>query len=330
MKLSLKRGAFTLVELLVVIAIIGILIGMLLPAVQQVREAARRTQCMNNMRQIALAGLNYESAHMNFPPRLQYINDGNGGEVLKASQAMDLMPFYEQNNLQKEILNRVTTSTLLGSSIWMDEVILAKTPFDLGAIPAMKCPSMQEPAGLYFDFTPDGAPLSVGVDYAACWGWWRYELPTDLPGGEVQLGIYTNRDFNAGTGSSYDGVTLGQVSDGTSNTIFFGETLGETEDNVRLEAQHYLFVWQGIFINDAEDPDTGSWGPDFQPYLNPLRGSDGVEHYSIDQYSSTHPGTVNFAFADGSAHAVDRNADGPGVLGPLASRSGGEVQSHDF
>ena len=97
---SPKSRAFTLVELLVVIAIIGILIGMLLPAVQQVREAARRTECMNNSRQIGLAALNFESAHMRFPsinfevPQL---------DIEAASNWLALMPFMEQEALQTAI-----------------------------------------------------------------------------------------------------------------------------------------------------------------------------------------------------------------------------------
>ena len=105
-----RKSGFTLVELLVVIAIIGILIGMLLPAVQQVREAARRTTCMNNLRQIALATLNYESAYQKFPKAW------NGGDDYDAQVAglrasttghqwggmlVAVLPFMEQNNVSR-------------------------------------------------------------------------------------------------------------------------------------------------------------------------------------------------------------------------------------
>ena len=101
-KLS-NRVAFTLVELLVVIAIIGILIGMLLPAVQSVREAARRAQCQNNIRQIALAAMNYESANGKFPPGL--LDEALGSQTNSNGQPQELgilvhlLPFIEANNV---------------------------------------------------------------------------------------------------------------------------------------------------------------------------------------------------------------------------------------
>ena len=96
-----KRG-FTLVELLVVIAIIGILIGMLLPAVQQVRESARRIQCANNIRQITLAAMNYESANMRFPPGWQ----SNASSITSGpgwAWSTELLPQLEQENLASQI-----------------------------------------------------------------------------------------------------------------------------------------------------------------------------------------------------------------------------------
>ena len=101
MQMNLQRRGFTLVELLVVIAIIGILIGMLLPAVQQVREAARRIQCANNVRQLSLAVLNYESSQMLFPPGWNSVSeiDTNPGWGWSAI----LLPFIEQNNLASQI-----------------------------------------------------------------------------------------------------------------------------------------------------------------------------------------------------------------------------------
>ena len=99
MSLSARKRAFTLVELLVVIAIIGILIGMLLPAVQSVREAARRTQCMNNLRQVTLACLNYESAHGHFPPGMLEEGSGPGVDPQRLGVFCFLLPYMELQNV---------------------------------------------------------------------------------------------------------------------------------------------------------------------------------------------------------------------------------------
>jgi len=159
---SLKRQAFTLVELLVVIAIIGILIGMLLPAVQQVREAARRTQCLNNTRQIGLAALNFESGRGGFPGLLGTVT---GGEISKRSVTLDLLPFMEQENLQNEIYSRAnnTTDTRIRFGLeWLDRD--AEVTFD--SPESLRCPSMSEPSQFATDFEEFFEfPVSERSDY---------------------------------------------------------------------------------------------------------------------------------------------------------------------
>ena len=148
--MSKNRKGFTLVELLVVIAIIGILIGMLLPAVQQVREAARRTTCMNNIRQAGLASLNYESAHQELPPGENYSGTANRTRGLPISPrpsnsnagrpigwGVYILGFAEQNN----IYDLLESETADWDDHWYQKLGPDGQPIASTIIPMFICPS---------------------------------------------------------------------------------------------------------------------------------------------------------------------------------------------
>lgn len=120
MKYQVQKRGFTLVELLVVIAIIGILIGMLLPAVQQVREAARRSACSNNLRQVTLAAINFESAHMRFPPGTMWYEPGGDtfGSRVGSHNATPvyLLAFMELDNLDERLVSERSLDHIVSSS----------------------------------------------------------------------------------------------------------------------------------------------------------------------------------------------------------------------
>jgi prepilin-type N-terminal cleavage/methylation domain-containing protein len=190
-----KHVGFTLVELLVVIAIIGILLGMLLPNVRSVRGAARRTQCQNNLRQIALANLNYESAHTYFPA-CTGIENFDIGSSDRISGLVAIMPFIEQNNLYEQI-TKPSVIDGVEYPAFPQLHLPGYSPWET-RIPSFLCPSLTvEEDG----FAPIHYGLCIG-DRAR-----NIASPEKLRGG-----------FGGSLRCKFDDIT-----DGSSNTIMAGE-----------------------------------------------------------------------------------------------------------
>ena len=310
---SLRSRAFTLVELLVVIAIIGILVGMLLPAVQQVREAARRTQCLNNCRQMGMAALSYESANMRFP---SLVNMVPSSDLTSHSIWLEMMPFMEQENLQTAIYER-GRATVNGNLRWL-LALDHDTPTEFVTPPSLLCPSM-----VAAEFVSDVEAFqetnqSSRVDYLPVIGTYKQQ-----PSGGNSLfptfGISSNTSSDGVFFSEpYRGNEMNFVSDGTSNTMYIGESQGQTVGSRRTDVLS-LYSNSGAAINFALFFGNGfPFTPNDNIYLNPILDDEGQLRYGVDQFSSTHPGTVNFVFGDGSSHAIARDTDSS-VLDSLAT-----------
>ena len=300
-----QKSGFTLVELLVVIAIIGILVSMLLPAVQGVREAARRTQCTNNLKQIGLAIHSYEIAQMQIPP-------SRPADRFLTWPVL-LLPFLEQQNLQQQfdLAESYRNQT--------PEVLLEGTP-------GMICPSRRVEIQASESESED-VPIGVVGDYAGNAGSHRHYLDFgwSLFSGEAD-GVFNSglsRDNPVVAGRLNNPIKgrykFVSVTDGMSNTIFVGEKY--------LDSDHLLEPggWADGSIYNGDQPATftrlggillpiaSSQTDDFPPGENPVWGS-------------AHPGTANFVLGDGSTHTYDVNMDEE-VLFRLCSRIDGEPVS---
>ena len=277
-----SRG-FTLVELLVVIAIIGILIGMLLPAVQQVREAARRTQCMNQVKQLPLAALNFESALMRLPAGTEHINAtagnrGNDPTSFGWSWRTKILPYMEQGN----IFDNLNLDLKMNNSV--------NAPFMVQPVDTFICPS--DP------LIAETLHPVAGIEMA---------MSSYLGnGGSIEWAFVQTEDFSDGIlmrclDNSYQGITLGGITDGTSNTFFCGETLSYAALLGRT------FIWDPAFYAATNNGATaartlghvrtghGQFDPDFETQTDTiLRNS----------FASNHTGGAVFAFMDGSTHFI--------------------------
>jgi prepilin-type N-terminal cleavage/methylation domain-containing protein/prepilin-type processing-associated H-X9-DG protein len=299
-----SRG-FTLIELLVVIAIIGVLIALLLPAVQQAREAARRIQCTNNLKQLALAAANYEGANGCFPPGIiQMLLPGFASCATNHSCFVAMLPQLEQQPLFDATNFRVNVALpVTVSGIKPYTPGLANSTLHGAALSMLWCPSdgtVSQPRDVaaYGVGSLPGSTRVCYTSYAGVSGpWFTYAWPRPL------CGPVGDDDFN-GAVSTLPGVIgyfsstkLADITDGSSTTMLFGERAHGMISAVQRDNYHYWF--SGGNIGETLMSTTYPMNPQrrVKDFRWPASGAGSIW---IQSASSFHPGGCNFAFCDGS------------------------------
>jgi prepilin-type N-terminal cleavage/methylation domain-containing protein/prepilin-type processing-associated H-X9-DG protein len=284
---NLPSHGFTLIELLVVIAIIGILLALLLPAVQKIREAAARIQCQNNLKQIGLAFHNHHGAYDYFPTGgwdWNTVPNFVGGQPAvgaqqKAGWGYQILPFIEGDNAWK------------GGQASND---LGRALVAIGATnKVFFCPSRRAPQTVTFsnpDYLGDMSVTHALCDYAA----------SNLEG--------------TGVVRQYTPVRIADVTDGLSNTLMVADKRLNRQYLGQVQANDYIGYtagWENDIIRSTDEPPA----PD-------ITADDGHE----DLFGSSHPSRFNALFADGSVHSISYSIN-PTVFSYLGNKSDGQVIS---
>jgi prepilin-type N-terminal cleavage/methylation domain-containing protein/prepilin-type processing-associated H-X9-DG protein len=353
-----RRRGFTLVELLVVIAIIGILVGLLLPAVQSAREAARRMSCSNNQRQLALACHNFHDTNNAFPYGILRANGvyghpewGTPQQSRRYAFMHQLMPYCEQAAFwslwdQFSFLANETSNPIFGGDG------TTRWPTDGTALvgqrltPVLRCPSNPGSGWNEAGAAPQGASGASGVwargDYNACAGLRGYRgYAADRPSHWNPFG--PGSDFppsapgrNSGAGARSGGLFSWNIRfgikdavDGTSNTIMLGERsfFDPVFDQCSAAAGSFgrILGWGWVWFGAEGNAFLGTGVPiNFR--IRTCDDFNDVIRYEdrINAFGSTHPGGLNIALADGSVRFISDSVS-PVVFNAMGTRAGGEV-----
>jgi prepilin-type N-terminal cleavage/methylation domain-containing protein/prepilin-type processing-associated H-X9-DG protein len=325
--------AFTLIELLVVIAIIGVLVGLLLPAVQKVREAANRIKCANNLHQLALALHAYHDVNLAFPPGGNQIPYGSWWQGHKGTWLSYTLPYVEQDNVYKNIpqlgtpnydsISGSTSTSGGGAAVFSNfalDCLVTRMGGKVPRLPYLRCPSDGfRPDAAFFNYIgsmgPTCAPGPCGYDV--------YDQYCNRP----DWGIPSSPAFGDGHDSSLvrgmfarsgPFLNLASVTDGTSNTIMVGEALAGKNDLIRYVSEWNYDYWACFNSGAAhghtlvpinfqiDEPTDNNRATGFCTPNPPTN----IWNWNVSWgFRSNHPGGVNFAFADGSVHFINQNID---------------------
>ncbi len=315
----MARKAFTLIELLVVVAIIGILVGLLLPAVQQVRESARRTECLNNLRQVALATLNFEGTFNVFPAS-GWTTAGPGNPAGKyVSWRPLILPYLDQVSLREIYdvkMNWWEGTNLVAAAVPVPVFLCASAPARAGVLSAIAKPP--RPAITFAN------PIA-STDFEAIQGVQPASINPHLP-----APIYTsNNRFSVMHRNSRN--RQANILDGTSNTIMVVECSGRPEVYRKRSIRTDLANDQGIGWADSEGPFSldGTNSDGSIEGGGPSNGCNiAMNRRNDNEPYSFHPGGSNCLFADGHIIFVAESV-AIDVFAKLVTRSGGEIVSAD-
>jgi len=342
---EMRNSGFTLVELLVVIAIIGILVALLLPAIQAAREAARRSQCSNNLKQLGLAFQNYHTVNNRFPLGSSQAKAGPGGKVDYggfASWHVFILPFVEEQSIHDQIDFRNLPSGPYGPMV--SQVLIGGVKLEAVTVPYAKCPSDSSPAIAESEDGPSAwtnyagnRGTMVSSRHGSCLQFDGELRPLLNLETDPVLGTLANEwaDCNSSKtcsgimGNGGYGAKIREISDGTSKVFCVGEILPECRSDAVTpdtgEPRYYSDMWSysrmpsNTLTNAPINTDTCA------PNDRSASSCDRVDSWQMSRgFKSRHPGGATFALCDGSVQFFNETMDLQAYQ-RLGDRADGEI-----